>query len=165
MNLDALAYVLDDSDSEAVRRRHESIARIWDEGTFALLDRLGIAAGWLCLELGAGGGTVARWLAHRVGARGHVVATDRDTALLDRASAANLEVRRLDIVADEMPEPAFDLVYTRLLIEHVGLDSISRIATALRPGGVLFVEELSFLHLLDKRCGPDGGVLELMEEI
>ena len=41
-----------------------------------------VQPGWRCLEVGAGRGSMAVWLAERVGDRGHVVATDIDVSYL-----------------------------------------------------------------------------------
>jgi tRNA A58 N-methylase Trm61 len=38
--------------------------------------RTGVTAGWRCLEIGAGNGSLSQWLAERVGSAGHVDATD-----------------------------------------------------------------------------------------
>ena len=64
---------------------------------FFRFEQLGVAAGWACLEVGAGNGSVSHWLAQRVGPTGHVVASDIDTRFLDRLALPNLEVRRLDV--------------------------------------------------------------------
>ena len=49
--------------------------------------------GWRCAELGAGAGSVARWLLERGGRRGSVTAIDSDTALLaDLADAPQRHV-------------------------------------------------------------------------
>jgi len=45
--------------------------------------RSGVQAGWRCLEVGAGRGSMAVWLAERVGPRGGVVATRRGHGRLD----------------------------------------------------------------------------------
>ena len=47
------------------------------------LHRLGLGPGWRCLEVGAGSGSVARWLAAKVGPEGSVLATDIDTRWVD----------------------------------------------------------------------------------
>jgi ubiquinone/menaquinone biosynthesis C-methylase UbiE len=49
---------------------------LWDPGTKAVIESLGIASGCHCLEIGAGGGSIAEWLAERVGPEGEVLATD-----------------------------------------------------------------------------------------
>jgi hypothetical protein len=90
-------YVLDNA-AEA-RARFEALPRIYDPGTFRHLAALGVGEGWRCLEVGAGGGSVARWLADRVGPVGHVLATDIDTRFLDALAGPTLEVRRHDVTA------------------------------------------------------------------
>ena len=49
----------------------------------------------------------------------------------------------MDLVADELPRGAFDFVHTRLVLIHIPeRDAVLRkLAGALRPGGVLIVEE------------------------
>src|SRR5262245_5273165 len=60
--------------------------------------RMVVEEGWRCLEVGAGGGSMAVWLAERVGPTGHVVATDIDVRYLARLRIANLEVVQHDIL-------------------------------------------------------------------
>src|SRR5262245_11804479 len=42
-----------------------------------------VQPGWRCLEVGAGRGSMAAWLADRVGESGQVVATDVDVTYLE----------------------------------------------------------------------------------
>jgi hypothetical protein len=65
------------------RERLALLERVLDPGTTRHLDELGVAAGWECLEFGAGGGSIAAWLCARVGSTGRVVATDLDTRFLE----------------------------------------------------------------------------------
>jgi hypothetical protein len=60
------------------RQRLGALEARLDPGTIQLLDALGNLEEWRCLEVGAGAGSIASWLAHRVGPRGHVLATDLD---------------------------------------------------------------------------------------
>jgi SAM-dependent methyltransferase len=82
-------------------------------------------------------------LCERVGPEGRVVAVDLEPVLLADVSAPNLEVRRLDVVVDELPEATFDLVHTRLVLIHLPQrdELVPKLARALRPGGVLLLEE------------------------
>ena len=64
-------------DEERLRLRGLEIAL--DPGTREHLIRLGVGPGSRCLEIGAGGGSVAFWLAERVAPDGLVVATDLET--------------------------------------------------------------------------------------
>jgi len=59
------------------------------------------------------------WLRERVGPTGWVMATDVETHFLDTLGSANLEVRRHDIISDELPDRAFDLVHIRAVLERL----------------------------------------------
>src|SRR5436309_6670469 len=87
-----------------------------DPFTTRLLTRLGVSRGWRCLEIGAGAGSIASWLADQVGPDGHVVATDIDPRFLRDLKAANVEVRRHDITREDVEADAFDLVHCRSLL-------------------------------------------------
>src|ERR1700751_5202818 len=73
--------------------RLAGIESLWDPGSRRLLDELGIGAGWRCLEVGAGGGSLAEWMAGR-GAT--VTAIDIDTRFLEQLAGDTVEVRRVD---------------------------------------------------------------------
>jgi hypothetical protein len=59
-------YLLANSGSEA-QTRFASLSELFDPGTIRHLDNRGVSRGWRCLEVGGGGGSVASWLADRVG--------------------------------------------------------------------------------------------------
>src|SRR5438309_1833603 len=97
--------------------RLELLEQIFDPGSRNRRDR--VQPGWRCLEVGAGRGSMAVWLAERVGPRGHVVATDIDLTYLARLQLPNLEVRQHDILDDPLDalEPgSFDVVCSRLTL-------------------------------------------------
>ncbi len=94
------------------------------------------SAGWACLEAGAGAGTIANWLAGRVGPTGRVVALDVDPRFLTGAHPANVEVVRGDVRQWEGAS-AFDLVHARYVLVHIA-DSdraLAQMVRSLRPGG------------------------------
>ncbi len=128
---------------ERERERLAGIERIFDSSTIRHLDGIGVGEGWRCLELGAGGGTIAAWLCDRVGAKGHVVATDLDTRFLTELGAPNLEVLTHDVTTDDCPGEPFDLIHARALLEWVrDRDAVlKRLVTWLAPGGWLLVED------------------------
>lgn len=124
------------------RRRLALIERCYDPITTSRLTQLGVGAGWRCLDVGAGGGSIARWLRDQVGPDGEVVAIDLDTRFFE--DEPGIEARRGDILADEIERETFDLVHCRLLLHHLRdnqLEAVKRMASALRPGGVLFTSE------------------------
>jgi SAM-dependent methyltransferase len=118
------------------------IAEVYDPHTLDHLARLGIGAGWHCLEVGAGAGTVARMMADRVGAAGSVIATDLDTGPMGDPGADNIEVLRHDVTADSRPGGPFDLIHCRFVLEHLRERdaALHRLASWLAPGGWLLVE-------------------------
>ena len=65
------------------RDRLASIERMLDPITVHRLESIGIKDGWRCLEVGAGGGSIAEWLCDKVGPHGSVVATDLQTKFLE----------------------------------------------------------------------------------
>ncbi len=136
-------YLFDNAALEA-EARFGALASLFDPVTFRHLDGLGVREGWSCLEVGAGGGSVASWLATRVGESGSVLATDLDTRWLERRlRAPNVEVRKHSVGADPLPEAHFDLVHERLVLLHVRerVAALRSMAASLRPGGWLLVED------------------------
>ncbi|MBC7270059.1 MAG: methyltransferase domain-containing protein [Streptomyces sp.] len=136
-------YVFDPAWEKETERLRTNEA-IWDPGTLERLDRLGVAEGWNCLEIGAGSGSVARWLADRVGPSGQVVATDLQTERLAALEEIDqVSVVRHDLRQEDLPEAAFDLVHSRMVLQHLPdrAAAVDRMVRALRPGGILFLED------------------------
>ena len=129
-----------DADTESDRLQLLEGCR--DPGTIRRLDRLGVSRGWRCLEVGAGHGSIARWLAERVGPTGSVVAADLDPRFLTDMPAG-VDVRRLDIRHDDLEADSYDLVHCRALLMHLPdpIAALARMVAALRPGGLLLAEE------------------------
>src|SRR5437764_5658736 len=105
-----------------------------DGKTLAVLDRIGVQPGWRCLEVGAGAGTVSRALADRVGADGSVWSVDIDLRFHD-AMPANVDVKQLDVVRDDLPPSHFDVVHARAVLQHIPEREhvLDRLLAALRP--------------------------------
>ncbi len=143
------AYVFDNAWQEE-RRRLDAVEAGWDLVSIANLQAIGVMKGWHCLEVGAGGGSIAVWLCNHVGTDGRVVATDLDPRFLTAIDAPNLEVRRHDIVQDPIEGDSYDLVHARLLLEHLPQNetALDRMIEALRPGGWLLVEDFDHASFL-----------------
>ena len=122
------------------------MSEILDPSSRFHLKRTGVAAGWRCLEIGAGNGSLSQWLAGQVGPTGHVLATDLHPDLMQGIAGPNLDVQALDVVHDEPPGAPFDLVAIRALLHHLPerRDVVSRMVRWLKPGGWLFVQEPDF---------------------
>jgi SAM-dependent methyltransferase len=135
-------YLLGNDAPEAMDR-FEAFAALFDPNTFRHLDALGLAPGWRCWEVGAGGTSVVDHLAEAVGPDGHVVATDINVSWATGALGPNVKVLQHDVALDPPPDGPFDLVHARLVLVHVPErdKALANMAGALRPGGVLLVED------------------------
>lgn len=106
-----------------------------------------VQPGWRCLEVGAGRGSMAVWLAERVGESGRVVATDIDVTYLKRLNLPNVEVRQHNILDDPLEAlgpGSFDLVSSRLMLFWLAgkqEEAIRRMVECLQPGGWLVDED------------------------
>jgi SAM-dependent methyltransferase len=160
-------YVYDQGFSEE-RTRLSAMEALWDPGSQALLDEIGIDRGWKCLEIGAGGGSLVEWMAGR-GAS--VLAVDIDTRFVESLASDAIAVRRMDIRTDELPASEFDLVHARLVFEHLSdrTQILNRLATTLRPGGSMVIEDYDWtcFGFEDKDPAIDNVaevVMRLMEQ-
>lgn len=134
------AYAFD-NDSPHANEQHRCLGAAHDGITTARLAQTGVGPGWDCLEVGAGGGSVALWLAERVAPGGSVLATDVKPEHIP--ARAGLTVRRHDVVHDPLPEAGFDLIHSRLVLTHLPQRRVvlGGLLRALRPGGWLQLEE------------------------
>ena len=130
--------------------------------TSAMFDRIGIRAGMRCVDVGCGGGEVTFQLARLVGPGGHVTGLDMDEVKLALArevaadrGVENVEFRAADV--GEWREPgAYDLVFSRLLLEHLPrpVEVLRRMWDAVLPGGAIAIEDGDFEAIF---CYPPNG--------
>jgi SAM-dependent methyltransferase len=155
-NLDALGmnsslaeqpgYRLEATGREAAEdERLKLLEQLFDPGS---RQRRGLVRpGWRCLEVGAGRGSMAAWLADQVGPSGQVVAIDIDVGYLARLDVPNLVVRRHDILndpVDHLDPGSFDLVCSRLTLFWLAgrqERAMQQMVQCLRPGGWLIDED------------------------
>jgi SAM-dependent methyltransferase len=103
---------------QAEDERLDLLEHLFDPGSRRRRDL--VQPGWRCLEVGAGRGSMAAWLAERAGPAGQVVATDIDTRYLQRLGLPNLQVVQhniLDDPLDALGPGSFDLVCTVVAAE------------------------------------------------
>jgi SAM-dependent methyltransferase len=122
------------------------MSEILDASSQFHLRQIGVGPGWRCLEVGAGNGSLSEWIARQVGADGVAIATDVDPDLMKNASGSNLDVRALDVVAEEPHDGPFDLVVTRAMLHHLPQrrEVVAKLTQWVRPGGWLFIQEPDF---------------------
>jgi SAM-dependent methyltransferase len=135
-------YLFDNQRPEA-GDRFAALAELFDPWTFRHFDDLGVGPGWRCWEVGAGGVSVLRGLAERVGTDGRVLGTDIDVSWSAPAAGGPVEVRRHDVIRDPPPSETFDLVHARLVLVHLTdrASALQVMVDALRPGGWLVLED------------------------
>lgn len=117
--------------------------------TERMLDLAGVGAGCQVLDVAAGAGEQSVQAARRVGAAGHVLATDISPAILEYAETAasaaglnNLSIRELDGEAlAELPADSFDAVISRVGLIYFPdqQKALAGMKHALKPGGRISV--------------------------
>jgi SAM-dependent methyltransferase len=140
---DKTAYRVEEgADLEA--RRLEFLGAMFDPATTAVLERL-VRPGDRVLEVGVGGGSIARWLAERVGPDGHVVATDIDLRFAGEPPA-NLELRQHDITSDAFDDVSFDVAHARGVLQHLDRreGALGRMVGTTKRGGWVIAEDADF---------------------
>jgi SAM-dependent methyltransferase len=137
-----MTYLLDNVAAET-QGRFAGLEACFDATTFRYLTALGIGPGWRCWELGAGSGSVSRWMAARVGDEGSVLTTDINLDWIDRDMPRQVEIRHHDVATDQVLPSAYELIHARLVLLHLPQRDvvIQRLISALAPGGWLVLEE------------------------
>ncbi|MEV0131383.1 class I SAM-dependent methyltransferase [Dactylosporangium sp. NPDC050688] len=133
---DRAAYALGNSADNAADRL-TALDHFLDPFTTRVLDEVPLRPGDRCLEIGPGSGSIARYLAGRVGPTGQVAAVDLDPSRL--APGGNLDIFQHDI-RDGLPlDGPFHLIHARLVLVHLPerYDVLRTLAGALAPGGWL----------------------------
>jgi SAM-dependent methyltransferase len=162
-------YLLGANEAELHRLRFQH--RVWGPVTNGFFDRLDVGEGWKCLDVGAGPGFVSLDLRERVGQRGEVTALDPSRYFLEalagevaRRGWTNVRLVPATVEGANLPAGYYDLVYARWVISFVPDPQtfIDRIVTALRPGGVIAVQDYYYEGL---SLHPRGGPWDRMADI
>jgi ubiquinone/menaquinone biosynthesis C-methylase UbiE len=130
----------------------EVVARVCWPTTLLLLQRAGIQEGMNCLDLGCGAGEGTFEIARLVGPKGRVLGMDMDSIKIglarERATkevVSNVEFRQANVF-DWDDESVYDLIFVRFLLTHLPKCErmVPKLLRALRPGGILTVEDVDF---------------------
>ena len=135
-------YLLDKEREEAESRLTIQ-ERLLDPATTGCLNKIGVTAGWHCLEIGGGRGSIANWLCQQAGSRGSVTAIDLDARFLRAYSNANLQIVETDIRQFELVEEKYDLIHARDVLVHLEDREalLQKMTRALKRGGWILLEE------------------------
>jgi len=156
------------------RRRLDLLHRVMWPTTAPLLRRARVRHGMACLDMGCGGGHVALALARRVGPAGRVVGVDLDAVNVEaarrqaaRRSLHHVAFHQADIY-EWTEEGAYDRIYVRFLLTHLPdrEAAVRVLARALRPGGILIVEDTDFVGSFSyPHCGAFARYVDLYREV
>jgi SAM-dependent methyltransferase len=143
-------YVLTQDWSDEQERLH-LIETTADEVSIAAIRAAGFRPGWRCLDVGAGAGSIARWLAAATGDPARVVATDLDARSLVPLEREGVRVLVHDVTVDDFPSRSFDLIHARFVLEHLAAreEVIERVADWLAPNGVVVLVDCAAFPVLD----------------
>jgi SAM-dependent methyltransferase len=139
-------YLLGDTRTEAARLRAQ--ARLWDPTAIALFDRLRIRPGWKVLEIGPGEGSLHLALRQRV--RTPVDAVEPSAAfrahlraLCDRDGYGAGTVWDCLLSEASLPRRHYDLIFARWVFLFLPdpASHVRQLAAALKPGGLLAIED------------------------
>ncbi|HET9954672.1 MAG TPA: class I SAM-dependent methyltransferase [Polyangiaceae bacterium] len=139
------AYIFQGTPDAAELARLQMLEAVFDDPSQRCIRSVGPLLGSRCLEVGAGAGSIAAWLASEVGASGAVVAVDTNTRFLG-GLPREVQVIEGELSALALPAGSFDLVHSRyVLIHNANTDEIlDAMFKALKPGGALILEEPDF---------------------
>ena len=141
-------YILgtDRDELERLRFQHQA----WVKEFYELAETAGLGAGQCVLDLGCGPGWPSFELAHVVGPRGCVIARDQSERFLAvvRHESARLGLRQVEashgpVEGIALADGSLDAAYARWLFCWLPdpLLVLRQVARALRPGGVLLLQE------------------------
>jgi ubiquinone/menaquinone biosynthesis C-methylase UbiE len=138
---------------ERLRRQ----AAFLEPATRSVLDRVGLANGMRCLDVGCGPGEVMRLMAERVGPSGRVVGLDLDHNL-GRESVSSLVGKghgqctfvEGDLYGVEhLDDQPFDLVFARIVFFHLAdpISALQKMFSWLKLGGQIVIQDYYFASL------------------
>ncbi|HSV73930.1 MAG TPA: methyltransferase domain-containing protein [Chthonomonadales bacterium] len=144
-------YVL--ATGRAAVERLRAVNDVHGADSARLLRRAGLRSGMHVADIGCGCGLVACSMARRVGPTGSVTAIDISEGQVEQARHMAAR-RRLGNVRfavagahdTGLPRQSFDLVFSRFVLMHVQRPqaALEEMASLVRPGGVLVVEDGDF---------------------
>jgi len=156
-------YAFRNSDPAAVTQL-ASLQSFLDDLTMRRIRELDLPTDATCWEIGAGAGSIARWLADEIVPDGRVSATDIDTTRL--APGPNLDVYSRDVATEDPPPGGpFDLIHGRLVTQHLASrrQVLAALVDSLKPGGWLMLGEFECVQPPRVISAPTTEDRELFE--
>lgn len=160
-------YLIERRAGEIERLLVQSDALIAD--TAIMLDRIGVAPGWRCVDIGCGPRGITDLLSTRVGPTGRVIGLDPDVVVLDHArhdanvrGFGNVDFVTSDVFHNCLLAGNFDLVHTRFVLSNIGNpeEFLEECARLTRPGGCVAFQEADVSTL---NCYPSHPAWERLK--
>ncbi|MCM3879231.1 MAG: class I SAM-dependent methyltransferase [Vicinamibacterales bacterium] len=139
-------YLLGDTPRERARLAFQ--AKLWDPVSHALFDRIGVRRGWKVLEIGPGQGSLHLELRKRV--KGPVDVVERSPVFAGRLARLCRRdgfgpdhVWQADLIDAPLPRATYDLIFIRWVFLFLPNPEthVKKLARALKPGGVLAIQD------------------------
>lgn len=150
-------YLYDNAQPDA-ESRLKGLEAVEDENSISLLDQTSLE-GSVCIDIGAGAGSIADWLASRVGPSGSVTASDIEPKHL---SGSGYEVLQHDVEKEELPSSHYDLVHIRHVLIHLAdpVKAIRNVVSSLKQSGIILIEESDL-----STWRSEGSTPELLQKV
>jgi len=135
-------------------------AKVYEEHTRWLLDRLPMQSGWRTLDVACGPVGILPLLAERVGPAGEVIGLNSDGRMVESAwvliadqRLSNTKIMVGDARRTGLPGSRFDLVHERLLLINLSDPELvlAEMIRLTRPGGFVVAQEVDTVSWL---CEP-----------
>lgn len=141
-----MKYIFEHAQDQAELARLQLIEQLHDPRSRRLIEELRIPKDGHCLEVGPGAGSIMRWLARDVVADGRVTAIDLNTAFGAREVPGNTTLVQANLLDASLEPSGYDLIHGRFVVVFMPdyQETIAKLASALRPGGWLLLEEVDF---------------------
>lgn len=162
-------YLLGVNERELERLKFQHT--VWGPVTRRFLERLKVAPGWKCLDVGSGPGFVTMDLREMVGYHGEVAALEPSAFYRQRLASEvghrgwkNVKILEGKAEDSELPGEQYDLIFSRWVMSFVPDPKrfLSRLSRALRPGGVIALEDYYYEGL---SLYPRGGAFDRMADV
>lgn len=142
---------------------HKGVENTLDTSTVLRIRQLGDFKGKDILELGAGGGSIAKYLKSLAGKSGNVVACDIKTKYLEHLESEGITVLELDVSTADFGVEKYDFIHMRLLLANLpeAPKVLKKIVKALKKGGFLLIEEYDFSTRV---CYPESELVNKVDE-
>ena len=141
-------YIFHRVEDQRELERLRMIESVFDPASRKRLLATGLQAGWRCLEVGPGAGSIMNWMGEVVGPTGGILAVDLDPKFLGETERSNVNVSvvRADICTAQLPQQSFDVVHARYVLIHLSdyEVALTKMFDSLKPGGWLILEEPDF---------------------